>query len=238
MSDKDFFDDKITRFIKGEMNLEEEKEFLSLLKRDPALRNKAVSIARLTKGLHEVGTERDQNIITDLKATDRQSLENISSDITGKKRRRNIFLRVSAYISAAACIAICIIGGIKYHSYTETLNLGIENLTYFQSSEILRGEENEVSLQLESLYISLESGNNLKENIQVLKGLWEKSLEETYNDYTVYMLEIGWMLANAYLMDNKKTEAKEILSILSEEYPEGTEFGDKVRLLIKAIDNI
>ena len=235
MSDKEFFDDKITRFIKGEMNSEEEQEFLSLLKRDPALRNKAVSIARLTKELQVVGTERDHNILNDIKATDKHSLENISSEITGKKRKGNIFLRINAYISVAACIAICIIGGIKYHAYTETVNLGMENLTYFQSSEFIRGEENEVSSQLENIYVSLEAGNNLKENIQILKGLWGKSLEETYNDYSVYMPEIGWMLANAYLMDNKKTEAKEILSILSEEYPEGTEFGDKVRELINQI---
>ena len=235
MSDKKFFDDKITRFIKGEMNSEEECAFLTMLRNNPALRNKAVSIARLTKGLQEVGTDRDHNIIIDLKATDRHSLENISSEITGKRRRGNIFLRVSAYISVAACIAICIVGGIKYHAYTETVNLGMENLTYFQSSEFIRGEEDEVSSQLESIYVSLESGDNIKENIQILKGLWGKSLEETYNDYSVYMPEIGWMLANAYLMDNKKSEAKEILSVLSEEYPEGTEFGDKVRELIKEI---
>ena len=238
MSDKEYFDDKITRFIKGEMNSEEEQEFLSLLKRDPALRNKAISIARLTKGLQVVGKERDHNILTDIKATDKHSLENISSEITGKKRKGNIFLRISAYISVAACIAICIIGGIKYHAYTETVNLGMENLTYFQSSEFMRGEKNEVSSQLESIYASLEARDNIKENIKILNGLWEKSLEETYNDYTIYMPEIGWMLANAYLMDNKKSEAKKILSVLSEEYPEGTEFGDKVRELIFEIEEI
>ena len=68
--------------------------------------------------------------------------------------------------------------------------------------------------------------------------MWTESRSDTFNDYTEYMPEIGWMLANAYLRNNDKSNALEVLGVLIAESPEGTAMSDKARELKEKIEKL
>lgn len=53
-------DDRIVAYLKGKMSEEEEQQFMKELKENPELKEKAIAVARLVKGLKEVGTEQDK----------------------------------------------------------------------------------------------------------------------------------------------------------------------------------
>ena len=88
------------------------------------------------------------------------------------------------------------------------------------------------------MYSDIETKHNLGDAIARLSGMWTESRGDTFNDYTEYMPEIGWMLANAYLRNNDKSKALEVLGILIAESPEGTAMGDKARELKEKVEKL
>lgn len=68
--------------------------------------------------------------------------------------------------------------------------------------------------------------------------MWDSSLCDSYNDYTEYMPEIGWLLANAYLRNNDKSQSIDVLDVLINEFPDGTAMGDKARGLKRKIEEL
>lgn len=50
---------RIILFLRGEMTSEEEKHFLEIVKTNPELKADAINIARLAKGIKQVGEEKD-----------------------------------------------------------------------------------------------------------------------------------------------------------------------------------
>lgn len=65
------------------------------------------------------------------------------------------------------------------------------------------------------LFASVRSGKRLPVVQDWLSKLWKLSLQPTYNDYTPYSSLIGWNLAIAYLKNNDKTRAREVLTVLA-----------------------
>ena len=53
-------DDRIASYLKGQMSGEEEQAFLQELEENPDLKERAIIMARLVKGLKEVGTAQDK----------------------------------------------------------------------------------------------------------------------------------------------------------------------------------
>ncbi len=70
--------DRIVDYLKGKMSQEEEENFLKDLEGNAKLKEKAVIIARLVKGLKEVGREKDRNIIDVFLASNVEDVENAS----------------------------------------------------------------------------------------------------------------------------------------------------------------
>ena len=50
-------DDRIANYLKGRMTADEEQAFMQELKSNPELKAKAIAMARLAKGLKEVGVK-------------------------------------------------------------------------------------------------------------------------------------------------------------------------------------
>lgn len=84
----------------------------------------------------------------------------------------------------------------------------------------------------------IETKHNIDDAIVRLSDMWAKSRSDTFNDYTEYMPEIGWMLANAYLRNNDKSKALNVLDVLIVESPEGTAMGDKARELKEKVEKL
>ena len=234
LEDKDLnrFDEMLSRYMKGQLSEGEEVEFKQLIADDPELRNKAIATARIVKAMNDVGCERDDKTIEEIRQTTEKEIKIVASNVSGaaiKKLRILNFRKLIVSFSVAASILLCVFGGYKYYKYEQVSSLGSEYLAYFPASEFSRGENDGVSDILKELYSDIETKHNLGDAIARLSGMWTESRGDTFNDYTEYMPEIGWMLANAYLRDNDKSKALEVLGILIAESPEGTAMGDKAR---------
>lgn len=241
--DKDMsrFDEMLSRYIKGRLSDAEEVEFNRLIAENEELRNKAIATARLVKAMNEVGSEQDNDTIEAIKQSSKEDIKRTATSISGttiKNPRILTFRKFVVSFSVAASILLCIFGGYKYYKYEQVTSLGSEYLAYFPASEFSRGESDEVSDKLNELYYDIEAKHDLDVAIARLSDMWVESRLDTYNDYTEYMPEIGWMLANAYLRDNNKSKAIEVLDILMAESPEGTALGDKARELKTKLENL
>lgn len=235
------FDEMLSRYIKGQLSDTEEEEFSRLVAENVELRNKAIATARLIKAMNEVGSEQDNETIEAIKQSSKEDIKRTATSISGttiKPPRILTFRKFVVSFSAAASILLCIFGGYKYYKYEQVMSLGSEYLAYFPASEFSRGESDGVSDKLNELYSNIEAKHDFNTTIARLSDMWVESRLDTYNDYTEYMPEIGWMLANAYLRDNDKAKAIEVLDILIAETPEGTALGDKARELKKKIENL
>lgn len=241
--DKDMsrFDEMLSRYIKGRLSDAEEVEFNRLIAENEGLRNKAIATARLVKAMNEVGSEQDNDTIEAIKQSSKEDIKRTATSISGttiKNPRILTFRKFVVSFSAAASILLCIFGGYKYYKYEQVTSLGSEYLAYFPASEFSRGENDGVSDILKELYSDIETKHNLGDAIARLSDMWTESRGDTFNDYTEYMPEIGWMLANAYLRNNDKSKALEVLGILIAESPEGTAMGDKARELKEKVEKL
>ena len=241
--DKDMsrFDEMLSRYIKRRLSDAEEVEFNRLIAENEELRNKAIATARLVKAMNEVGSEQDNDTIEAIKQSSKEDIKRTATSISGttiKNPRILTFRKFVVSFSAAASILLCIFGGYKYYKYEQVTSLGSEYLAYFPASEFSRGENDGVSDILKELYSDIETKHNLGDAIARLSDMWTESRGDTFNDYTEYMPEIGSMLANAYLRNNDKSKALEVLGILIAESPEGTAMGDKARELKEKVEKL
>ena len=211
-------EERINRYLHGEMSSEEESVFEADLQKDNALKQQAESMARIVKGMEVVGKEHDKQLLEKMKAS------------SGKKTSS---LR---WISIAASIALVFTVSYFVYDYSATTRLGKEYAYAFPVSEVIRGEEDEdVVNTLTLLFDNVANGKDLDNTIKQLEELWALAQSDTYNDYTTYEPYIGWNLAVAYLRDNDKKEARDILEELQKISPTGTAFGDKIHELREKI---
>lgn len=239
--DLDRFDEMLSRYMKGQMTDDEEVTFKQLLKENDTFRNKAIAIARLVQAMDQVGRDNDNETIKSIRDVSLSDVEKISAKVCGtstKPHRILIFRRFVLSFSAAASILLCVFGGYKYYKYSQITSLSSEYLAYFPASEFSRGKSDGIESKLKESYSNIETKSNLDTTINELKIMWDESLSDSYNDYTEYMPEIGWLLANAYLRNNDKSQSIEVLDVLINEFPDGTAMGDKTRELKRKIEEL
>ena len=211
-------EEKINRYLHGEMSSEEESVFEADIRKDGLLRQQAESMARIVKGMEVVGKEHDKQLLEKMKAS------------SGKKTSS---LR---WISIAASIALVFTVGYFVYDYSATTRLGKEYAYAFPVSEVIRGEEDEdVVNTLTLLFDNVANGKDMDNTIKQLEELWALAQSDTYNGYTTYEPYIGWNLAVAYLRNYDKKEAKVVLEQLQTMYPEGTTIGDETAELLMKI---
>ena len=213
-------DERIERYLHGEMTPEEESLFEKDLANDDTLRRQAEVMARIVKGMEVVGGEQDRMMIDKMKAAN------------GKR------LAPVWWISIAASLVIIFTVGYHFYDRSQTIGMG-QQYAYVFSTEtetLIRGEENEeVANKLDELFDNAANGKDLDNTIKQLDELWALSKSDSYNDYTTYEPFIGWNLAIAHLRNNDKKEARSVLKQMQLNYPEGTAMGDKVVELLKEL---
>ena len=219
-------DERISRFMQGLMEADEEDAFQIELKNNEELRNQAIAQARLVKGMKQV----DEELKEMFQRTDEQTIRNIANRVTARKNRSTRWLAI------AASIVFIVFVGFKSYDYYDTTNLGKEYANAFPTSSIVRGELNtDVESELKALFDNVAQNRDLDNTTSRLKTLWELSKQDTYNDYTDYSPYIGWNLAVGYLRNYEKAKAKDILKEIEKMYPKETTMGNKARILHKKI---
>ncbi len=226
-------DDRIALFLKGKMTPQEEQVFMQELKNNPELKARAVALARLVKGMKEVGRFQDEDVIGAILAADENDVKSLARNATTRKVNVVPMRTMAKWLSMAASILLVVWLGIGYHDYRTTTGLGEEYGTMFSTSQLTRGagEPSEVDTRLAQLFDNVANKNDLDNTLHELSLCWELSTQEAYNDYTDYAPEIGWNLAIGYLKDNNRKQAKATLEKLTEVVPEGTAIGEKAREL-------
>lgn len=204
-------EERINRYLHGEMSPGEESVFEADLQKDNTLKQQAESMARIVKGMEVVGKEHDKQLLEKMKAS------------SGKKTSS---LR---WISIAASIALVLTVSYFAYDYSATTRLGKEYAYAFPVSEVIRGEEDEdVVNTLTLLFDNVANGKDLDNTIKQLEELWALAQSDTYNGYTMYEPYIGWNLAVAHLRNYDKKKARVVLEQMQANYPTGTALGDKI----------
>ena len=231
-------DDRIALFLKGKMTPQEEQVFMQELKNNPELKARAVALARLVKGMKEVGKTQDENVIGAILAADENDMKSVARNATTRKAKVVPMRTMAKWLSMAASILLVVWLGIGYHDYRTTTGLGEEYGTQFTTSQLTRGagEPSEVDTRLAQLFDNVANKKDLDNTLHELSLCWELSTQETYNDYTDYAPEIGWNLAIGYLKDNNRKQAKATLQKLIDVTPKGTAIGDKARELLNGLN--
>ena len=219
-------DERISRYMQGRMNVDEESAFMEELKSNEELRNQAISQARLVKGMKQV----DKELKDAFRQADEQTIKRIAKETfetsVGKKSS-------ARWLAIAASIVFIVFVGFKSYDYYDTTSLGKEYANTFPTTSIIRGETNtDVETELSTLFNNVAECKDLDDTTSRLSTLWELSKQDTYNDYTDFAPYIGWNLAIGYLENYEKTKAKDVLIEMKQTYPEGTALGDKVVQLI------
>lgn len=213
-------DERISRYMQGRMNVDEESAFMEELKNNEDLRNQAIAQARLVKGMKQV----DEELKDAFREADEQTIGRIAKEAVGNKKHS------ARWLAIAASIVFIVFVGFKSYDYYDTTSLGREYANTFPTSTIIRGERNaDVDTELTALFNNVAEGKDLENTTSRLKILWEQAKQDTYNDYTDYSPYIGWNLAIGYLRNYEKAKAKEILMEMKQIYPEETALGDKIR---------
>ena len=202
-------DERISRYLKGLMSIQEETKFLADMESDEQLKQDAITQARLVKGMAQV----DYELIQELKNAP-------EGKITSSLRPpRIIFRKPIPWFSVAASVAVLLFAGYKGYDYYDTTRLGMKYATVFPMETLVRGDtDSTVDKELQTLFENVVERKDLSATTKRLSELWEISNQETYNDYTDYAAYIGWYLAIGYLEDYEKDKAKSILKLLSSKY--------------------
>lgn len=189
-------EERINRYLQGEMTQEEEVLFEEDLAKDETLRRQAEAMARIVKGMEVVGKEHDKEYIQKMKAS--------------RKRLTPVW-----WMSIAAGLAILLTVGYHFYDRSQTIALGQQYAQVFPVETIIRGEEDEdVVNTLTALFNNVANGEDIENTITQLDSLWALSQSDIYNGYTTYEPYIGWNLAIAYLRNNDKNKAKKVLETL------------------------
>ena len=233
-------DERIVNYLKGKMTADEEQEFMQELQENPELKAKAIAMARMVKGMKEVGAGNDEELMGEFLATDADEIGVVAKVASAEKKAKVIsWRRTVTWLSAAASVALLIWAGIGYNGYRNTTGLGDKYSTVFTSSQLTRGGENgDVEQKLAKLIDNVAQKKDLDNTLHELALCWELATQDTYNDYTDFAPEIGWHLAIGYLKNNDKKNAKAVLEKLTNVAPSGTAIGDKARELIKKVEKL
>jgi hypothetical protein len=232
-------DERIVNYLKGRMTAEEEHAFIEELKTNPEFKSKAVAMARMVKGMKEVGKQIDEETTNSILASNQSEIEDIATDVSRGHRKGKVFSfrKAASWLSMAASVALIVWAGIGYKDYRQTTSLGEQYATTFSFDQLTRGagEHSEAEVKLAKLFENIANKTDLDKTLHDLSLCWELSAQETYNDYTDFAPEIGWNLAIGYLKNNKRKQAKATLEKLIEVAPEGTAIGNKAREVLKKI---
>jgi hypothetical protein len=219
-------DDRISRYMQGIMEPEEETLFIGELKNNEELRSQAIAQARLVKGMKQV----DEELKDAFQNVDEQTIKRIAKEASESSVNKKSSAR---WLAIAASVVFIVFVGFKSYDYYDTTSLGKKFANTFPTSTIIRGEANaDVETELTTLFNNVAEGKDLDNTTSRLKTLWELSKQDTYNDYTDYAPYIGWNLVIGYLENYEKTNAKDVLIEMRQIYREGTAIGNMTNLLL------
>lgn len=209
-------DERIESFLRGTMRAEEEAVFKQEIKNSPELRNRAIAMASLIKGIRANEAEKEKAIIN-------------SVEKSNKSKMRPVLWWAC---SVAAVFAI-IIGVYKDRRYKMLDSTISPYYTQYDVADITRGETDSVAIaHLYSLFNQIPEKRNVSAIIHELESI-HNSID---NDYTYYPFanDISWNLALAYIKNDQIDKAILVLEKLKSDNPD-TAIAENTGKLLKKL---
>ena len=196
----DGIDERIEAFLRGEMSAEEETVFKQEIKSNPEVRNRAMAMTSLIKGLRVKNTAREKNVI---------------NENTAKSRVRPILWWAC---SVAAVFAI-FFGIYKDHRYRMLDATVSPYYTEYDMTDISRGDVDSATVaHLYALFVQIQEKRYVSAFINELEPIYA-TLDEDFT-YSAYSNDIAWNLAVAYVKDDQIDKAIPILQKLKADNPD------------------
>ena len=101
-------DDRITLYLKGKMTPQEEQAFMQELNNNPELKARAVALARMVKGMKEVGKAQDEDVFGAILAADENDVKTVARNATTRKAKVVPMRTMAKWLSMAASILLVI----------------------------------------------------------------------------------------------------------------------------------
>ncbi len=215
----DGVDERIESFLRGTMTAEEETIFKQELKSNPELRNRAMTMAYLIKGVHTNEEDREKKVILSV----------------GKSYKSKVRPLVWWACSVAAVFAI-FFGINKDRRYSKLNAIISPYYTEYSMADISRGEIDTVAIaHLYTLFSQIQEKRNVSATIKELESI-HASLDEDFT-YHPFANDIAWNLALAYIKEDNIEKAIPILQKLKDDNSD-MPIGNKAALLLKAIEDL
>lgn len=206
------FDERIEKFLRGEMTQEEEKAFKLDLKSNKELRMRAEAISALGRGLKRKGRNEDNSVLADVAS---HSANKKSVPVTDTKPKEFSLKHIVWACSIAA--SVILIYNV-FRGSDETMDLTPYYIEY--GNNVVRGEEDSLAIcQLTNLFEGIKSAEDCSKCVEQLETIY-LSLDTDYT-YRSHSDEIAMYLALGYIKCNRKDEAKKVLQALIDENPHG-----------------
>ena len=213
----DGIDERIEAFLRGEMSTEEEAVFKQEICQNPGLRNRAMAMTSLIKGLRNQNSAKEAAII---------------KENTVKSRVRPLLYWAC---SVAAVFAI-VFGVYKDHRYRMLDATVSPYYTEYDMSGVSRGDLDSTTIaHLYDLFIQIQENRSVSDIIKELEPIYN-SLDADFT-YSAFANDIAWNLAMAYVKDDQIDKAISILQKLKAENPD-TPIYNKANELIKNLQDL
>ena len=232
----DSIDERIESFLRGTMSKEEETEFKQEIKDNPELRNRAMAMTSLIRGLQAKNKAIEESII---------------KENTTKSRKRSIlwwacsiaavlviFFGInSLYMSAPPDKNenISLIASPK-HQYALLNEIVSPYYIEYDLKNITRGDVDSTTIAyLYTLFSKIPKSRRMTDIIEELEPIYQ-SLDNDFT-YHPWANDIAWNLALAYIKDDQIEKAIQILDKIKEDNPE-TPIYNKADELIKKLNDL
>ena len=215
----DGIDERIESFLRGTMNAEEEAIFKRELKSNPELRNRAMTMAYLIKGIQANEEDREKKVI-------------LSVEKSYKSKVRPLIWWACSVVAVFAIF----FGIYKDHRYRMLDATVSPYYSEYGMSDISRGDVDSATVaNLYTLFTQIQNNRSTSDIINELELIYY-SLDDDFT-YNAYANEIAWYLALAYVKDDQIDKAITILQKLKADNPD-TPIYNRADELIKKLQDL
>lgn len=214
--------ERIDKFLKKQMTLEENEKFLEDLRKDEELRKEAHMTVLMIQELQERQAKEDAEIIEDILAS--------------KKRAKTI--SITRWALSIAAMFLLVFGAVTLWNkqsdtdilYAQADNIFEQHYSPYTLQGDSRGGDSEVEKELSVLFNQVGTEKDVSPIIEKLQKIHD-SIDSEY-DYSLYADDITWYLALAYLKGHNLDKAKKLLKPLADNDD------DKAKLLLNALNDL
>ena len=239
------WDEQICRFLRGHMSADEATAFRAELKKNEALRQRAILQARLIKQMQEVGEEREQRIVDAMRTL---SLDEARIIAQGKgyrlisKPKKSLTRRLAPWLSIAAVVCCVLMVG-RYYLWphpVRTLERYAYELRHYRSGHHHRSTIEPVQVcqldsvalrhqQLEELALlrgKIEMGLDVESSIQKLQAIFDAARCDSVSPYQPFLYDMAFILMEGYDKTGNDVASREVLNAL-EKWDDGQLVSEK-----------